>query len=63
MLSWPKVLTVTENYLMVTTANICVNKMGNIGKYTGGGSIIDSRHSKDLSTGLLSLFSTKEQQL
>jgi len=62
-LSWPKVLTGTEDYLMVTTANICVNKMGNIGKYAGGGNIINSRHRKDLSTGLLSLFSTKEQQL
>jgi len=63
MLSQPKVLTGTEDYLMVSTANICVNKMGNIGKYAGGGSIINSRHRKDLSTGLLSLTSTQEQQL
>lgn len=58
-----KVLTATEDYLIVTTANICVNKMGNIGKYAGGRSIINSRHRKDLSTGLLSMTSTQKQQL
>lgn len=63
MLSQPKVLTATEDYLMVTTANICVNEMGNIGKYAGVGSIINSRHRNDLSTWLLSLTSTQEQQL
>jgi len=63
MLSQPKVLTATEDCLMVTTANICVNKKGNIGKYAGGGSTINSRHRKDLSTGLPSLTLTQEQQL
>jgi len=50
MLSQPKVPTATEDYLMVTTANICVNEMGNTGKYAGRGSIINSRHKKYLST-------------
>lgn len=63
MMSQLKVLTATEDYLMVTTANICVNKMGKKGKSAGGGSIINSRHRKDLSTGLLSLTSTQEHQL
>lgn len=63
MSSQPKVLTATEDYLMVTTANICVNKMGNIGTYAGGGSTINSRQRKDLSTGLQSMTSTQKQQL
>jgi hypothetical protein len=54
-------LTASEDYLMVTTANICVKKMGNIGKYIGGGSITNSRSGKDLSTGLLSMTSTQHQ--
>ena len=58
MLSQPEVLTATEDYLMVTTANICVNKMGNIGTYAGGGSIINSRQRKDLPTGLQFMTST-----
>lgn len=61
MQSQPNMLTASEDYLMVTTANICVKKMGNIGKYIGGGSITNSRSGKDLSTGLLSMTSTQHQ--
>lgn len=63
MLSQPTVLTANEDYLMVITVNICVNKMRNTEKCAGGWSIINSRRIKDLSTGLLSLTSTQEQQL
>jgi hypothetical protein len=59
--SQPKVLTASADYLMVTTANICVKKMRNIGKYTGWGSITNSRCGNDLSTGLLSKTSTQAQ--
>jgi hypothetical protein len=39
MLSQPKVIPVSEDYLKVTTANICVKKMQNIRWYAGGRNI------------------------